>query len=61
MKENREKRRYLPPGLTVVAFAAERGFAASQFTAVIPEFLLSEPTQANSASVGESRDEAWLF
>ena len=29
MKENKEKRQYLPPGLTVAEFRTERGFAST--------------------------------
>ena len=29
MKENKEKRQYLPPGLAVAEFRTERGFALS--------------------------------
>ena len=61
MKKNIEKRHYLPPGLTVVRFAAERGFAASGLRTLLTEFsLVDDP--ADALSTGEERsDQGWLF
>ena len=54
---------YAPPCLTVVTFAAERGFALSGGDAqrnILAEFFLGAP--ADGTSTGESRtDEGYLF
>ena len=56
----RPRRRYLPPGLTVVSFATERGFALSE-RAVLDEFIFSTGA-SESPSTGENReDQGWLF
>lgn len=56
----RPRRRYLPPGLTVVSFATERGFAHSERT-VLDEFIFFTGA-SESPSTGENReDQGWLF
>ena len=57
----RPRRRYLPPGLTVVSFATERGFVLSGSRTILDEFIFS--TRASeSPSTGENReDQGRLF
>ncbi len=55
------RRRYLPPGLTVVSFATERGFAATGNRHILDEFTFSTGA-SESPSTGENRqDQGWLF
>lgn len=57
-----DARPYAPPRLTVVTFAAERGFATSggNEDRTILDFLLNDPSE--SPSTGEPRsDEGYLF
>ncbi len=54
-----DARPYAPPRLTVVTFAAERGFALSDRTIHL-EFLLNDPS--DGPSTGEPRSDAgYLF
>ena len=50
-----DARPYAPPRLTVVTFAAERGFALSDRTTHL-EFLLNDPS--DGPSTGEPRSDA---
>lgn len=60
MRENSEKKHYLPPGLTVLEFKTERGFASSDRHTMDEYFI--RPASADAPSTGEDRsDQGWLF
>lgn len=52
MKQENRKQSYLPPQLTVVTFAAERGFAQSEFNQGTKNIF-----RRDNFDVGEGRDD----
>lgn len=63
MNKQYQKQPYVPPGITVVLVAAERGYATSTHErTLMTEFTLRSSTSAESPSTGEDRtDQGWLF